>query len=100
MKFNGYRNWETYTVNLHLDDDISAMMEDWTEGLDLDDEDTTQKIRTDIKEFVWEHYHDQCNERFQMTLMGDFISGCLSEVNWYELADHHLTQHKETITTP
>lgn len=96
MNFNGYRNWETWALNLHLDDDLQSNMEDWMEELTGDDPvDTLACLKDTIKDWVEEYVYETMPERMQNTLMGDYVSGCLGEVDWYQIAEHHLTAYNE-----
>lgn len=104
MAYNGWKNYETWNVALWLDNDCGteSMMgewaqECWDEALDgkyMSREDNAKSALSDrIKEFV----EEQNPLADQATMFTDLLNAALGEVDWYEIAEHYLSEvEKET----
>ena len=72
MTYNGWKNRETWLVNVYFGDNLA--------------EDCIGFSADEIKDYVTSFYYD--DERSPTEgLLGDFIAGCWTDVDWYELAE-------------
>lgn len=89
-KYNGWTNYATWRVQLELVDDyVQSLLEDWAEYEDYNN----QQWRELIEEYV-----DECLTNFGENDSGialDYARSFVSDVNWYELADHAMEAMKE-----
>ncbi len=83
--YNGWTNYETWCVNLWLNNDqgtynaVNELVEEF-------DEDTNViKIADAIKSFV-EDLPECSSVREQASFVSDLLGAALSEVDWYEIA--------------
>ena len=86
--YNGYTNYATWLVALHIDND--SYLQD--ESLALHDENTYDYSKS------LESWFDDIIESlngFNNVLICDLIRGTLSDVNWYELAEMYQQTYKE-----
>lgn len=86
--YNGYTNYATWLVALHIDNDEYFQ----EESLQLHDEDTY-----DYSKALEEWFDDivESLNGFNNPLICDLIRGTLSDVNWYELAEMYQQTYKE-----
>lgn len=82
-EFNGWTNWETWCVNLWLDNDQGTQ----SEVSEIVANATNRYVAADrVKEFT-----NECvfgfGDEVPATLATDLVSGALSEVNWEEIVD-------------
>ncbi len=111
-EYNGWYNWETWSMNLHITND-SGVNNFWYETaknylqaqIDSDEceheawseewvRDVSYKLSETMKDVIEEELVDEVNYRKQETfsalLVRQFMNGCLSEVNWDEIAAHFI----------
>jgi hypothetical protein len=84
--YNGWTNWETWLINLHYEELITAFVSE-TKGCS----------GSDLRDFVDELWEvpeglDPC--------MKDVLNGCLSDVNWNELVNHYLPDEEDEEDDP
>lgn len=78
-KYNGWTNWDTWSVNLHFGDY-------WGADVGLRDEPiTADEMKSDVEAFVDEALASM--PEGQRLFIGDWMN--LSAVNWNELAAHY-----------
>jgi hypothetical protein len=79
--YNGWTNYATWRVALELVDN-GYYSEEYR---DLEASDLADVIEENIKEFI-----EQGNEGASSGYVLDFAMSFLSDVNWYEIAEHVL----------
>ena len=91
-KYNGWTNYETWVINICVDNDeeIYLTMRDIINSYDW-----TGKTYELSK--VLQEWYDKKVEKLGLEngVMHDLLTGALSAVNWYELADHYITDYKD-----
>jgi len=84
--YNGWTNYETWAVNLWMDESSNyweELVRDIIQDEGLEDvRDLTYKISLALKE---QHEDDMPQTS---GVFGDLLSASLSQVNWYEIAEH------------
>lgn len=84
MAYNGWSNYETWNVALWLDneqgsyDDMRQAARDAGKGNEY-------KLSQTIKDYVLEFQPD-----LGASMFADLLNAALSEVDWYEIAEHYL----------
>jgi hypothetical protein len=91
-KYNGWTNYETWLVNLWMDNDYGSV-DYWNEVAeevwDEDDPDKSQRELADrMKEQIMEGQPELTG------LYGDMLNAAFSEVDWDEIASHYLGEYK------
>lgn len=81
MSYNGWKNKETWLVNLWMGDMFQDMAnEGYFDGMDIAD------IAERLEQSVVDYTDDTVQE--QSGLIADFINMCLAEIDFRELARH------------
>lgn len=100
MGYNGYTNYETWLVNLWIDNDGWA--EHWRERAAEAVADTADDVCPDgaaIRTLATEMQdaHNEAKDEMCTVpgVFGDLLSGALSSVNWDELARWYIDAAKE-----
>ncbi len=75
--YNGWTNYATWIVNLWYDDYFNDVAEDYRDDVSG----LADYIRDTIEE--WENLPTT-------GLLADLVNAALSEVNWYEIAEHYI----------
>lgn len=80
MTYNGWTNYETWSVALHLDNDEGSQ-DYWRE---MAEENNVYELSQELK-FAHENNNpiDVNND-----IYAQLLTGAISEVNWYEVAEH------------
>jgi hypothetical protein len=81
-KYNGWTNYATWRVNLEIFDGWSV---DDLDSLTMGD---TYNLSKQLEEYVYELISEQSSG-----LANDYANAFLSDVNWYEIADHMIRDH-------
>lgn len=76
--YNGWTNWDTWSVNLHWGDYWGQLVEDG-------DTVTADTMQSDVEAFIDEALASM--PEGQRLFIGDWMN--LSAVNWHELAAHY-----------
>jgi hypothetical protein len=86
-EYNGYTNYETWLVNLWIDNDegLSEMITDITRS----NRSELHNIADSIKELIEEGIPEVTG------LYADLMNAAISEVNWHEIAENHLEELNE-----
>jgi hypothetical protein len=97
MSYNGWTNYETWVVNLWIDNE-QGMQEYWQEqaaeclaGQDDSVADATWRV----EDLMQEWYGEARAACHTPGVFGDLLQAALSEVNWRELARHYVDAAKE-----
>ena len=105
-EYNGWTNYETWAVNLWMSNDQSSD-EFYRESAQQTYNDSEQETRLDgsvlfsrdevaIRNFanVLKQDHEERQEEYSSQVIGvfaDLLGAALSEVNWYEIAEHYIS---------
>ena len=82
-KYNGWTNYATWRVNIEMFD-----------GVTLEDLNTVETEPYDLKDYLEDYAEEMIfsgvrfDERRPSNLMEDYARAFLSDVNWYEIAEH------------
>ena len=85
--YNGWTNYATWRVQLEMFDNIPA--QDFN-GVD-DEEPDVYQLSLDMKERA--EYYIECSS--EAGFARDYAMAFLSDVNWYELAEHMIAAYIE-----
>jgi len=85
--YNGWSNYATWRVQLEMFDNIPA--QDFN-GVD-DEEPDVYQLSLDMKERA--EYYIECSS--EAGFARDYAMAFLSDVNWYELAEHMVADYIE-----
>jgi hypothetical protein len=85
--YNGWTNYATWRVQLEMFDNIPA--QDFN-GMD-DEEPNVYQLSLDMKERA--EYYIECSS--EAGFARDYAMAFLSDVNWYELAEHMVAAYIE-----
>lgn len=103
MSYNGWTNYETWVVNLWIDNSEEDQ-EYWQDrakwcvthhGTADDAMDARCELAEALRDAMYEKYDEQKPES---GILCDLLSGALSEVNWHELARHYIDAVLEEVT--
>ena len=86
-KYNGYKNYETWLVNLWIDNDQSESAY-WISEARYYNGDAYE-----LSEALKEHY--ECLVPEEPNVMTDLLRSAISEVDFYEIAEHLIDYYKE-----
>ena len=96
--YNGWRNYATWLVALHIDNDQTLQhhaMHIWEMGDQNDCDWGLYDYGQALKEW-FDELTDAINESIpNSTLVSDLLNATLSEVDWKELAEHYADTYKE-----
>lgn len=87
MSYNGWKNYETWIVNLWLNDDRGTY--EYCMELAEQAERDVYTLGKLLEEFVDE------NNPLTTGMYADLLGGALSEVNYYEIAEHFIEDLEE-----
>ncbi len=82
--YNGWTNYETWSVNLWLDNDGASFEEEAKQCWDEDSDSATY----DLSKIIQERVEEMNPLNDQNNMFSDLLSAALSEVNWFEIAEH------------
>tara|TARA_R110000868_G_scaffold57028_1_gene176495 strand:- start:1392 stop:1685 length:294 start_codon:yes stop_codon:yes gene_type:complete len=88
--YNGWSNYATWRVNIEMFD-----------GVTLEDLNTVETEPYELKNYLEEYAEEiiflgnRYDERRPSNLMEDYARAFLSDVNWYEIAEHMIKDHIE-----
>jgi hypothetical protein len=96
-RYNGWTNYETWCANLHIDNsepDQNYWREraEWCLKHQPNADDARYELAEAMKDAMYEKYDEQ---RPDNGILADLLSAALSEVNWHEIARHHIEAVKE-----
>ena len=90
--YNGWKNKETWLVNVWLNNDYE--MYQYYLGRVTDAWNNNGNVMEELKEIVWEIYRDEHRES---GLINDLIATSLNNVDWSRLAEHYIEEIQEEI---
>jgi hypothetical protein len=88
--YNGWSNYETWRVNLEIFD-----------GMTLEDMNTVEVDPYQLKDYLQEYAEEivfldsHIGSKTPSSLVEDYARAFLSDVNWYEIAQHLNNDHIE-----
>ena len=88
--YNGWSNYETWRINLEIFD-----------GVTLEDLNTVEVDPYNLKDYLQEYAEEivfldsHIGNKTPSSLMEDYARAFLSDVNWYEIAEHIIKDHIE-----
>lgn len=94
-KYNGWKNYETWAVALWIDNEQSSqeyareLAEQSTTDSSISEGRTAEGVLADILK-QWIEEKNPLAET--ATLFTDLLNAALSEVDWYEIAEHYLSE--------
>jgi hypothetical protein len=86
--YNGWSNYETWRINLEIFD-----------GVTLEDMNTVEVDPYNLKDYLQEYAEEivfldsHIGNKTPSSLMEDYARAFLSDVNWYEIAEHMINDH-------
>jgi len=95
MSYNGWQNYETWVVNLWIDNEQGSQeffreqakaMYDDAAATDLWTREQTAAFR--FSDWLKEYYNDNLPE--MAGVYGNLLGGALGAVNWDQIARHHI----------
>ena len=91
--YNGWKNYATWLVALHIDNDEALQ----NHALELVGSDDSKLYEASMELKNWfEELVDELQERIpNNALICDLINATLGEVDWYELGEHYIQTYKE-----
>jgi len=89
--YNGWSNYATWRINLEIFDGVEPQE---FSGVD-DSEPDIYDISLQLKDYAEELVFLDCrlDERRPSSLMEDYARAFLSDVNWYEIAQHMVNDY-------
>ena len=98
--YNGWYNWETWCVNLWMDNDQGSH-EMWREvareSIDADEGTNWFYFEERLKEYLDYLQEDMQNNGIASGLAYDLLGGAISEVNTREIAMHWVADELENM---
>lgn len=100
MPYNGYTNYETWCVNLHISN-LQGEQDYWNERASFamahsdpsnDHLDARCELAEELRDTFLEKYEEQMPDN---TILADLLRAALSEVNWHELARNYVEAAQE-----
>ena len=88
--YNGWSNYETWRINLEIFD-----------GVTLEDMNTVEVNPYNLKDYLQEYAEEivfldsHIGNKTPSSLMENYARAFLSDVNWYEIAEHIIKDHIE-----
>lgn len=100
--YNGWANYETWIVNLWIDNDQSAQ-EYWAERAtellahpqSYGPGDGTRDAKFSLADEMKDSFEESSSEFELSGVFGDLLNAALSEVKWDEIATHYIESAKE-----
>jgi len=89
-KYNGWTNYETWNVNLWLNNDQGTY--DFIVELAKQYADDAPMLAQALESFV-----DELQPELEASMFSDILNAAMLEVNWQEIADALLENHKDEI---
>jgi hypothetical protein len=86
MSYNGWKNKETWLVNLWLGDWLTCEQE---EGQEI----SAEYVREMVNEMA-----SAAGESDMNGLITDLLNCAIGEIDWHEIASHYQTEERESAT--
>tara|TARA_Y100000310_G_C20581682_1_gene763322 strand:+ start:149 stop:511 length:363 start_codon:yes stop_codon:yes gene_type:complete len=96
-EYNGWTNWETWLVNLWLNNDEIAYNYWDGRAIECSNFDSRLSATTLLAVELEQSHTDELASSVEKTFgwITDLVSGCLQDVNWREIAGHLLEEYYE-----
>ena len=96
--YNGWKNYETWLIALWIDNEQrlqeeARMIARYAARKNLGD-DTLPALADGLKQWV-EDWHDVYAVSEKGGFVSDLLNAAMSEIDWYELAEHYLEDIKD-----
>lgn len=103
--YNGWTNYETWLVNLWMDNEKGSQDFFREQAREIYDETDSYNTGLNKQEYArcryadWlKHYHSEENRPDLPGMYGDLLGGALSAVNWDEIARHYIDAVLEEVS--
>ena len=103
MSYNGWTNYETWVVNLWIDNEQGSQdfiretaKEIYAEAKATDSWTREESVRFCLSDWLRDWYDENLPE--MPGVYGDLLGGALGAVNWDEIARHHIDAILEEVT--
>ena len=95
MTHEGWTNYETWAVKLHMDNEQDAQ-EYWAEQARIEAEDADNDKRISVRHLAatLKDEHEEALPNLD-GFAGDLLTAALGSVNWYEIAESLLESYAE-----
>lgn len=100
--YNGWTNYETWCVNLWIDNDQG--LAESVRDLAINERDT-YALSKEIEALIDSmhpfngDYTTKETQAYQCSLWADLLGAALSEVDWYDIAEHWIADTQDDIET-
>ncbi len=101
--YNGWTNYETWNVALWLGNEqgserywTSEAEERFREATDDDTESRADEATGELARQLQDEIEESAPE-LGASMFSDLLNAALSEVNWYEIAEHYVNHNKENV---
>lgn len=97
-KYNGWTNYETWLVNLWLDQDAGGYWNEQAEEIykrakpSFSSDTQEQAATRDLADALKESHEQEIEEKELTGFYADLMNAALSEVNWHEIAEHYINE--------
>ena len=88
--YNGWKNYETWLVNLWLGEDFRIYAEEQPDSFACDQ----YKLSLALKDYT-EEVVQMDTLSVEGGLIVDLLNAALSAVDWYEIAEHYVREEEE-----
>ena len=89
--YNGWTNWSTWVVNMHLDQDFYNILHSEDADDPIHEMELHQKADY-LRDFTAEYINSLLTEDVLGTLLADMINGHISDVDWREIVVVHSAE--------
>ena len=89
--YNGWTNYATWRINLEMFDGRS--LADYSNADDVHD--AAEDLKYYVNDYFEQTAQDGINAGYDLQLMRDYAQAFISDVNWYEIAEHLLSEMEE-----
>ena len=98
MTYNGWKNYETWLIALWIDNEQrlqeeARMVARYAKRKNLGDN-TLPALSAGLKQWV-DDWHDVFAVSERGGFVSDLLNAAMSEIDWYELAEHYLEDIKD-----
>ncbi len=93
-EYNGWHNYETWVVNLWMDNDEGSQSYWQEQAEECVRVDGKEDAVSSLADLIKEHHDEQWGEinQYRASVFSDLMGAALSEVNWREIAQHLVNE--------